>query len=121
MAEKKKAPKSLRAQLGAPPVNDSLATASWMYRALAIMAEQVLDDERMPQAEKREELLRIADRMAKLQDPHRIYQAEQALRGNDDAMKETTRGPQLTDAPNFSEQARPVAARRGRPPRSAIR
>lgn len=116
------AAKSLSSKVGKPPVDDSLAAISWMQRALAEMAGQVIEDRALTQAEKREEMLKIADRMAKLRDPDRIYQAERILRGAEKAISEPTVGPQMEeDAPHPSESARPVPARRGRPPRSALR
>jgi hypothetical protein len=115
------AKRSLRKQLGEPPLDDSLAAINWMQRALAAMANEVLDQPGMSKQARRDEMLKIADRMAKLRDPDRIYQAEKALRGTEREAASVKRGPQTTDAPDLSQQPRPITARRGRPPRSAIR
>jgi hypothetical protein len=112
--------KTLKQLLGAPPVDDSLGAISWMQRALAAMANEVLSSN-LTAAEKREQMLKIADRMAKLRDPDRIYQAEQLLRGHQQHREDRSPGPQLTDAPKLDSSDHPVVARRGRPPRSALR
>lgn len=113
------AKKSLRERLGEPPLDDSLAAISWMQRALAGMAADVLSGN-LKEAEKREEMLKIADRMSRLRDPDRIYQAERLLRGAKQRQEEPRPGPQLTDAPKLDRADRPIAARRGRPPKSSL-
>jgi hypothetical protein len=111
--------KSLRQRLGEPPLDDSLAAISWMQRALAGMAADVLSSN-LKEGEKRDEMLKIADRMSRLRDPDRIYQAERALRGAKQRQEEPRPGPQLTNAPNLDRADRPIAARRGRPPKRAV-
>jgi hypothetical protein len=108
--------KSLRARVGEPPLDDSLAAISWMQRALAGMAADVLDSN-LSAADKREEMLKIADRMSRLRDPDRIYQAERALRGSKQRQEEPRPGPALTNAPNLDGSDRQITARRGRPPK----
>lgn len=115
------AKESLRKQLGPPPTNDSLAAISWMQRALAAMAHEVLEQRGLSKQARRDEMLKIADRMSRLRDPDRIYQAEKAIRGTQETIADSTPGPKTEDAPNLSQQPRAIAARRGRPPRSAIR
>jgi hypothetical protein len=112
--------RSIKSQLGAPP-EDSLKLTNWMQRALALMAGEVLVDRRLTTSQRRAEMLKIADRIAKLRDTDRLYAAEQLLRGADQRMNDTRSGPELVDAPDFNQQPHPVPARRGRPPRSAIR
>ena len=113
------AKQSLRARLGEPPLDDSLAAISWMQRALAASAADVLAGN-LTDREKREELLKIADRMAKLRDPDRIYQAERALRGARSQQEDSRPGPQLKDAPKIDGAAGTVTARRGRPPKRSL-
>jgi hypothetical protein len=113
------AKQSLSKRLGKPPADDSLAAISWMQRALAAMASDVLEGN-LSEAEKREEMLKIADRMAKLRDPDRIYRAETALRQSKERQEEPRPGPQLTDAPRIDGNAGPIAARRGRPPKRSL-
>jgi hypothetical protein len=67
-----KTKKSLRERLGDPPLDDSLAAVSWMQRALAAMASDVLDSN-LTQSEKREEMLKIADRMSRRAAPGRTF------------------------------------------------
>jgi hypothetical protein len=110
---------SLRQRLGDPPLDDSLAAISWMQRALAATAADVLEGN-LSADEKREALLKIADRMAKLRDPDRLYQAEEALRAARNAQQDNSPGPQLTDARNLDGAAGPITARRGRPPRRSL-
>jgi hypothetical protein len=113
--------KSLSSKLGKPPTDDSLAAISWMLRALAEMAGQVIEDKALTQAGKRNEMLRIADRMAKLRDPDRIFKAEQAAKNIQRQIDQPTRGPETVDAPSIEEADSVVVARRGRPPRRALR
>jgi hypothetical protein len=113
------AKQSLKQRLGAPPLDDSLAAISWMQRALAATAQDVLESN-LTEHEKRDELLKIADRMAKLRDPDRIYQAERLLRESKQRQEEPRPGPQLKDAPDLNRADSPVTARRGRPPKRSL-
>jgi hypothetical protein len=113
------AKQSLRQRLGDPPIDDSLAAISWMQRALAAMAADVLSSN-LTEHEKREEMLKLADRMAKLRDPDRIYQAERALRQSRQRQEEPRPGPELKDAPIIDGSPGSVTARRGRPPKRSL-
>lgn len=92
-----------------------------MQRALAVLAADVIASN-LPAAQKRDEMLKIADRMAKLRDPDRIYQAERALRGARDRQDEPTPGPQLRDVSQLVlyGSAGTITARRGRPPKRSL-
>jgi hypothetical protein len=83
------------------------------------MAADVLSSN-LKEVEKRDEMLKIADRMSKLRDPDRIYQAERAIRGARDKPGGAAARPALTDAPKFDRAARPITARRGRPPKRSL-
>ena len=109
----------IQQRIGDPPVDDSLATISWMLRALAVTATDVLESD-INDTAKRGEMLKIADRMAKLRDPDRLYQAEEAIRNARTKQAEVRPGPQLTDAPRLDTAAGQVTARRGRPPRRTL-
>lgn len=110
----------LAAALGEPPVDDSLAAVNWMQRALTAMAGLVIKDRDLDGPEKRAEILKIADRMAKLRDLDRMYRAEELLRGVRKQQEEPAQGAQLTNAPVVEGTARPVTARRGRPPSRSL-
>jgi hypothetical protein len=109
----------IQQQIGEPPIHDSLAAVTWMLQALAVVASDLVESE-LDDHKKRSEMLKIADRMAKLRDPDRLYQAEQTVRGEKKKQEDGPAGPQLTDAPRLDPAAGPVTARRGRPPRRAI-
>ncbi len=51
-----------------------------MQRALAVVASDLVESE-LDDHKKRSEMLKIADRMAKLRDIDRLHQAEQTLHG----------------------------------------
>lgn len=107
----------LREIVGAPPQGDPLAAISWMTGALGAIAGQITDS-KLPLERQVSMLLKVADRMAKLQDPARKFAAEQAIkdaRRRDEAVKP---GPQAVAAPTEMDA---VAPRRGRPPRGANR
>lgn len=110
----------IQAQLGDTPIDDSLAAVTWMQRALAVVASDLVESD-LDDHKKRSEMLKIADRMAKLRDPDRLYQAEQTLRGARAQQEEARPGPQMTDdATRLDTAAGEVPARRGRPPRRAL-
>jgi hypothetical protein len=111
------AKQTLKQRLGNVPLDDSLAAISWMQRALARWRRRAR--EQPHRAEKREELLKIADRMAKLRDPDRIYQAERIAARREESDRRAAPGPQLKDAPTSTERSS-VAARRGRPPKRSL-
>lgn len=90
-----------------------------MQRVLAVAAADVVGAD-LDDSKKRSELLKIADRMAKLRDIDRIHQAEQTLRGARAQQEEARPGPQMRDATNLDAAAGEVPARRGRPPRRAV-
>jgi hypothetical protein len=91
-----------------------------MQRALAVVASDLVESE-LEDHKKRSEMLKIADRMAKLRDPDRLYQAEQTLRGARAQQEEARPGPQMTDdATRLDTAAGEVPARRGRPSRRAL-
>ena len=90
-----------------------------MQRALAVLAADVIASN-PPAAQKRDEMLKIADRMAKLRDIDRLHQAEQTVRGEKQKQEDGPTGPQLTDAPRLDPATGPITARRGRPPRRTI-
>ena len=110
----------IQQQLGDTPIDDSLAAVTWMQRALAVVASDVVDSE-LGDDKKRSEILKIADRMAKLRDIDRLHQAEQTLRGARAQQEEARPGPQMTDdATRLDTAAGEILARRGRPPRRAL-
>lgn len=109
----------IRARIGDTPIDDSLAAVTWMQRALAVVASDLVESD-LDDHKKRSEMLKIADRMAKLRDPDRLYQAEQALRGARAQQEEARPGPQMRDATSLDTAAGEVPARRGRPPRRAV-
>jgi hypothetical protein len=110
----------IQQQIGETPIHDSLAGVTWMQRVLAVAAADVVDSD-LDDHKKRVELLKVADRMAKLRDIDRIHQAEQTLRGARTQQEEARPGPQMTDdAARFDTAAGPVPTRRGRPPRRAL-
>jgi hypothetical protein len=110
----------IQQQIGETPINDSLAAVTWMQRALAVVAADVVESE-LEDDKKRSEMLKIADRMAKLRDIDRLHQAEQTLRGARAQQEEARPGPQMTDdATGLDTAAGPVPTRRGRPPRRAL-
>lgn len=90
-----------------------------MQRALAVVASDLVESE-LDDHKKRSEMLKIADRMAKLRDIDRLHQAEQTLRGARAQQEEARPGPQMTDATSLDAAAGEVPARRGRPPRRAV-
>ncbi len=107
-------------QIGETPIHDSLAGVTWMQRVLAVAAADVVDAD-LDDSKKRSELLKIADRMAKLRDIDRIHQAEQTLRGARAQQEEARLGPPMTDdATSLDAAVGEVPARRGRPPRRAL-
>ena len=106
----------IQQQLGDTPIDDSLAAVTWMQRALAVVASDVVDSE-LDDDKKRSEMLKIADRMAKLRDIDRLHQADQTLRGARAQQEEARPGPQMTDdATGLDTAAGSVPTRRGRPP-----
>lgn len=111
---------SLRDRLGQPPADDSLAAIDWMVRALAGLTAHVLESVEIPEDKKPAEILKIADRMAKLRDPDRMYLAEQALRGQKQQQEDSRPGPQMRDASVFDTASDPVPARRGRPSKRSL-
>ena len=115
-------PKKRRPKLGdAGRVPESgLEVIAWMVKLLGISAQQVVDSS-LTEKGKRAELLAIADRMAKLRDDAAIHAALEQLRRGNQELSERAPGPELVDAPSIPTGAGPVTARRGRPPRSAIR
>ncbi len=72
------------------PLDDSLAAVSWMQRALAVVAADLLESS-LSDKDKRGELLKIADHMAKLVGPDRMYQAR--VRSAARAIGKRRRGP----------------------------
>src|SRR5215468_12069631 len=109
----------IQQRIGDTPIDDSLAAVTWMQRALAVVASDLVESE-LDDHKKRSEMLKIADRMAKLRDIDRLHQAEQTVRGEKKKQEDGPAGPQLIDAPRFDPAAGPVTARRGRPPRRTI-
>jgi hypothetical protein len=110
----------IQQQLGDTPIDDSLAAVTWMQRALAVVASDLVESE-LDDHKKRSEMLKIADRMAKLRDIDRLHQAEQTLRGARAQQEEARPGPQMTDdATRLDTAAGEIPARRGRPPRRAL-
>ena len=110
----------IQQQLGDTPIDDSLAAVTWMQRALAVVASDLVESE-LDDHKKRSEMLKIADRMAKLRDIDRLHQAEQTLRGARAQQEEARPGPQMTDdATGLDTAAGSVPTRRGRPPRRAL-
>jgi hypothetical protein len=109
----------IQQQIGETPIHDSLAAVTWMLQALAVVASDLVESE-LDDHKKRSEMLKIADRMAKLRDPDRLYQAEQTVRGEKKKQEDGPAGPQLTDAPRLDPATGPITARRGRPPRRTI-
>jgi len=112
---------SLRARLGSPPLDDSLEAVSWFVRALSAMADELLDEPGLTRARRRTELLKLADRVAKLRDLDRLGRAERTLVEADEHMAVARPGPELTDAGDLSKSARAIATRRGKPPRRSLR
>jgi hypothetical protein len=106
-------------RLEEPPLDDSLAAINWMQRALVAMACDVKNS-KIAEAEKRAEMLKIADRMAKLRDPDRIYQAELALRERQQKRDKAKTGPEMTSATEFDAAAGSLGAIRGRPKRGGL-
>jgi hypothetical protein len=110
----------IQQQLGDTPIDDSLAAVTWMQRALAVVASDLVESE-LDDHKKRSEMLKIADRMAKLRDIDRLHQAEQTLRGARAQQEEARPGPQMTDdATGLDTAAGSVPTRCGRPPRRAL-
>jgi hypothetical protein len=110
----------IQQQIGDTPIDDSLAAVTWMQRALAVVASDLVESE-LDDHKKRSEMLKIADRMAKLRDIDRLHQAEQMLRGARAQQEEARPGPQMTDdATRLDTAAGEIPARRGRPPRRAL-
>ena len=109
----------IQQQLGDTPIDDSLAAVTWMQRALAVVASDLVESD-LDDHKKRSEMLKIADRMAKLRDIDRLHQAEQTVRGEKQKQEDGPAGPQLIDAPRLDAATGPVPARRGRPPRRTI-
>jgi len=110
----------IQQQIGEPPIHDSLAAVTWMLQALAVVASDLVESE-LDDHKKRSEMLKIADRMAKLRDIDRLHQAEQTLRGARAQQEEARPGPQMTDdATRLDTAAGEIPARRGRPPRRAL-
>ena len=110
----------IQQQLGDTPIDDSLAAVTWMQRALAVVAADVVESD-LADDKKRSEMLKIADRMAKLRDIDRLHQAEQTLRGARAQQEEARPGPRMTDdATRLDPTAGEIPARRGRPPRRAL-
>ena len=62
----------IQQQLGDTPIDDSLAAVTWMQRALAVVASDLVESE-LDDHKKRSEMLKIADRMAKLRDIDRLH------------------------------------------------
>ena len=83
----------LQRELGAVPVDDSLATINWMVRALGQSAKDLDADATVKPQKKRGELIKLANAMAKLSDRARLYQAEQAVREHDQRIAEAKPGP----------------------------
>lgn len=113
----------LRKVLGKLPADDSLAAMSWMIRALGQLALEVDRDENLKPVARRAEMIRIAVAMARLRDPDRIYRAEQTLRNYGKHIADTNPGPALMEAdPNpVGADGKPIATRRGKPPRTGLR
>lgn len=109
----------IQQQLGDTPIDDSLAAVTWMQRVLAVVASDLVESE-LDDHKKRSEMLKIADRMAKLRDIDRLHQAEQTLRGARAQQEEARPGPQMRDATSLDAAAGEIPARRGRPPRRAV-
>ncbi|HEX8113453.1 MAG TPA: hypothetical protein VF516_37240 [Kofleriaceae bacterium] len=109
----------IQQQLGDTPIDDSLAAVTWMQRVLAVVASDLIESE-LDDHKKRSEMLKIADRMAKLRDIDRLHQAEQTVRGEKKQQEDGPAGPQLIDAPRLDAAAGPITARRGRPPRRTV-
>ena len=109
----------IQERIGDTPIDDSLAAVTWMQRALAVVASDLVESE-LDDHKKRSEMLKIADRMAKLRDIDRLHQAEQTVRGEKQKQEDGPAGPQMTDAARLDPAAGPVTARRGRPPRRTI-
>ena len=96
-----------------PPLDDSLAGVNWMQRALVAMASDVKGG-KLAEDKKRAEMLKIADRMAKLRDTDRIFLVEEALRLRNKRRDEPKSGPEMTSAAKFDEAAGPIVALNGR-------
>jgi hypothetical protein len=110
----------IQERIGDTPIDDSLAAVTWMLRALGVVAANVVESD-LDDNQKRSEILKIADRMAKLRDIDRLHQAEQTVRGVRAQQEEVRPGPQMTDdAASFDTAAGSVPTRRGRPPRRAL-
>lgn len=112
---------SLRSRLGSPPTGDSLGVVSWFQLALSELANELIDEPGLTRAQRRHELLRIVDRVAKLRDLDRIGQAERALAEAERTLGEVRRGPEVVDAGDLSESPHPIATRRGQPRRKSLR
>ena len=109
----------IQKEIGEAPIKDSLAAVAWMLQSLAVSAAHLLESE-APDKDKLGGLLKIADRMAKLRDPDRLYQAEQKVRGAKQQQDEKQPGPEMTDAQDANHAAGTIAARRGRPSRRSL-
>ncbi len=100
-----------------PPFGDSLASINWMQRVLVAMASDVIKGN--PDEQKRAEILKIADRMAKLRDQDRIHAVEQAMREladkRDRKPKKAQTGPRLKSAAEFDAAAGAPDALYGEP------
>jgi hypothetical protein len=114
-------PTSLRSRLGSPPVDDSLAVVGWTIRALGALLDELLDEPGVSRARRRAEMLKIADRIAKLRDLGRIHRAEQAVNDAASDMADTRGGPQLDAAADATESPGRLVTRRGKPPRRTLR
>lgn len=89
--------------LGDLPVDDPLAAAAWVFRALAKSAEQALRDpspRRGAEADRRRELREIAGSMSRLIPTSVLTEAKRLVeRGNRD-LDETTAGAEPVERPN---------------------
>jgi hypothetical protein len=102
-----------------PPFDDSLAAVNWMQRALVAMASDVIHSG-LPNEEIRAEMLKIADRMAKLRDPDRIYAAEKALRDRNSNREKPKTGPEMKSAAEFDAKAGALGAIYGKTKRGGL-
>jgi hypothetical protein len=99
------------------PTSDALGVVSWMIRGLGALALEVDADRNLEEPKRRAELIRIAVSMARLRPQAQIDAVRREIAAFDaDVANDKGPGPQLVDAaPDFPP------ARRGKPPRTALR
>ena len=104
------------ADVGPPPLHDPLEASAWMHQLLTVAADEVRLDPNLSPTARRNELMKLADKMTGLVPQSRIWKAEDVIRNDGAELAQSgIGGPKLSHATPVTTAAGAPTPRRGRP------